>query len=62
MKRLAGVLLVLLPLSMFLSGCGGVKPVENPPTMMKPTEMKMPPDIAKKFGKATPAPGPNAKQ
>ncbi len=60
MKRLVGVLLVLLPLSMFVAGCGGVKPVENPPVMMKPEEMKMPPDVAKQFGKA--APGPNVNQ
>jgi len=45
---------------MFVAGCGGVKPVENPPVMMKPEEMKMPPDVAKQFGKA--APGPNVNQ
>jgi len=59
MKRLAEVLLVLLPLSMFLAGCGGVKPVKNPPTQMKPTEMKRP---ANAFEGGGPAPGPNTKQ
>ena len=63
MRRLVGMLVVLLPVLMFATGCGGgaTKAPKNPDKIMEPQEMKMPPDIAKKFGKTTPAPGiPNA--
>ena len=48
MRRLVGVLVVLLPVSMFLTGCGTKAP-KNPPKVMEVQEMKMPPDIAKKL-------------
>jgi len=56
------MLVVLLPVVMFAAGCGGAtKAPKNPDKIMEPQEMKMPPDIAKKYGKTTPAPGiPNA--
>jgi len=56
MRRLVGVLLVLIPVSLFLTGCQA-KAVKNPEKIMEPQEMKMPPDIAKKYGQTTPAPG-----
>jgi hypothetical protein len=62
MRRLVGVLLVLLPVSLFIAGCQQ-KAVKNPDKIMEPQQMKMPPDVAKKLGKTTPAPGiPDAKK
>jgi len=57
MKRLAAVLLILVPVSLFVAGCGGG--VTNPPKSLKPEEMKMPPDMAKKFQKGPPSKGVN---
>lgn len=55
MKRLAAVLVVLVPVALFIAGCGGGGGT-NPPKSFKPEEMKMPPDMAKKFQKGS-APG-----
>ncbi len=55
MKRFAAVLVVWVPVALFVAGCGGGGGT-NPPKSFKPEEMKMPPDIAKKFQKG-PAPG-----
>ena len=56
MRRSVGVLLILVPVSLFLTGCPA-KAVKTPDKSMQVQEMKMPPDIAKKFGQTTPAPG-----
>lgn len=60
MKRFATVLVVLVPVALFVAGCGGGSGGTNPPKSFKPEEMKMPPDIAKKF-QQPPAPGKAAK-
>ena len=47
MKRLVGVVLVLLTLSFFAVGCGdkGTKTPDNPTGSMKPDEMRPPGDV-----------------
>ena len=56
MRRFVGTLVVLVPLSLVLAGCTQSAP-ENPEKSMQVQEMQMPPEIAKKYGKETKAPG-----
>jgi hypothetical protein len=53
MKRLLGLLVVLIPVSLFVAGCGGSGggKAGNPTGSMKPDEMKKPADMAKSVKK-----------
>jgi hypothetical protein len=51
MKRLLGLLVVLIPMALFAAGCGGGSGSDSSKKVIKPDEMQMPPDIAKKFQK-----------